>query len=395
MKAYKKTQTYLCMLLVAMLGTFQASAQIKNYTINGSLKGFDTMPQKIYLSNNIDAKGAEPKVDSVTVVNGSYHFKGSTDIQVPLTIGVSKNAIPQEAFVLMLDQGDIELISNGTILNTTVSGSGSSAHKELSEVTDFAKKEYAEINRLSLMPEYKSNDSLKKALQNRATNVLGNALVNVIKYVRKKPQSAISPYLTYSLLASGFLTPAMADTLSALIPDDVKSTSLGKAIKSIEERKNQAVAEAEEKRKELDAKAPLGSLAKVFTMNDVIGNPISLDAFKGKYVLIDFWASWCKPCREENPNLVKAYAKYKDKGFDILGVSLDGVSQKTAWITAIKDDRLSWRQVSDLKGMKNEAAVMYGVESIPQNFLIDPKGKIIAKNLRGSALEEELSKVFK
>jgi thiol-disulfide isomerase/thioredoxin len=130
-------------------------------------------------------------------------------------------------------------------------------------------------------------------------------------------------------------------------------------------------------------------------MNDVNGKPVSLDSYKGKYVLIDFWASWCKPCREENPNLVKAYEKYKSKGFNVLGVSIDGASQKAAWIAAIQKDGLSWTQVSDLKGAANEAAVLYGVESIPQNFLVDPNGKIIARNLRGAGLNEKLAGVFK
>ncbi|MBB6271885.1 peroxiredoxin [Pedobacter cryoconitis] len=136
-------------------------------------------------------------------------------------------------------------------------------------------------------------------------------------------------------------------------------------------------------------------MAPDFTQNDVNENPIKLSSFKGKFVLIDFWASWCKPCRAENPNVIKAYAKYKDKNFEILGVSLDEETGKTAWIEAIKKDGITWPQVSDLKGWKNEAAKLYAIKSIPQNFLIDPSGKIIATNLRGEELEKALDKFLK
>jgi peroxiredoxin len=143
----------------------------------------------------------------------------------------------------------------------------------------------------------------------------------------------------------------------------------------------------------MEKKTSIGQQAPDFTMNDTTGTPVSLSSFRGKYVLVDFWASWCGPCREENPNVVKAYNEYKGKDFTILGVSLD--KTKDAWEKAIKDDHLTWNHVSDLQYWDNAAAKLYGVQAIPANFLIDPSGKIIAKNLRGDKLDKELAQVLK
>lgn len=142
-----------------------------------------------------------------------------------------------------------------------------------------------------------------------------------------------------------------------------------------------------------ESRSASGGLAPDFTLPDPSGKSISLSSFRGKYVLVDFWASWCGPCRQENPNVVDAYQRFKDKNFTILGVSLD--KSRDAWLEAIKNDRLDWTHVSDLKFWESMVVPLYQIEGIPFNVLLDPQGKIIASNLRGKQLSDKLEKILK
>lgn len=140
-------------------------------------------------------------------------------------------------------------------------------------------------------------------------------------------------------------------------------------------------------------KVQVGSIAPDFTLPDVDGNPVSLSSFRGKYLLVDFWAAWCPDCRKENPNIVSAWEKYKDKNFAVLGVSLDRIREQ--WLAAIEKDKLSWTQVSDLKFWDSEAAVLYCIRWIPMSFLINPEGKIVAIGLEGEELHNKLEELLK
>ena len=198
----------------------------------------------------------------------------------------------------------------------------------------------------------------------------------VTDYVRAHPSSYISSFEIYR----NFSYNPDANQLDSLYKEldaSVQSTYFGRKINDIL-RKAKLTA--------------VGQSAPDFTSADANGKSVSLASFKGKYVLIDFWASWCGPCRRENPAVVKAYHQFHDKGFDILGVSLDDT--RADWLEAIKKDDLSWTQASDLKGWKNDAAIEYGIQGIPMNFLLNPEGKIIAKGLRGEDLAKKLQEVL-
>lgn len=216
-------------------------------------------------------------------------------------------------------------------------------------------------------------DSLVRAFEKTKQKVLDE--VNL--FVKSKPSSAVTPFIIYVTSPITNDVSAIENHYAALKPA-AQNTYYGRELaKYIASSKIGAE----------------GTQAVEFTQNDTANNPVSLSSFKGKYVLVDFWASWCGPCRNENPAVVAAYNAFKDKNFTILSVSLD--QNKDRWKQAIKADNLTWTHVSDLKYWQNEVAQLYRINSIPANMLLDPTGKIIARNLRGQALYEMLGKLLK
>lgn len=192
----------------------------------------------------------------------------------------------------------------------------------------------------------------------------------------KHPNAAITPLaiVRYNQLADDM---QRVEQLYEAMGPEVKASSMGRYVYQLIQ----------------EDKKTTGSIMADFTQADTAGRDVSLSSLRGKYVLVDFWASWCGPCRQENPNVLKAFNKYKGKNFTILGVSLDKTKQ--AWIDAINMDNLTWTHVSDLQGWGNAVAQKFQIQSIPQNFLLDPEGKIVGKNLRGASLERRLARLLK
>ena len=364
-------------------------AQEKQFKLSGNVDKIQDPVKKVVLNYSVDGKRI---LDTCEVKKGSYSFKGKlseptrgflrliVDSVEAKAKGIDRRPAMQRDFLtVFLDKGQLEVITVDSFSNSKVTGSPTQDEfvklneklKPLNDEYSRLSKEYAELSRA------KDRDGMNKL--DAKFDALDSQMRQVNKeYYLDHPQS---PYALFALneYAGYDINAADVEPLFQKLPASMQQSYSGKDLAD---------------RIAIAKKTGVGMYAMDFTQKDTADVPVKLSSFRGKYVLLDFWASWCGPCRAENPNVVKAFNKYHDKGFTVLGVSLDRPGQKEKWIKAIHDDGLYWTQVSDLNFWDNEVAKQYGIQAIPQNYLIDPSGKIIAKSVRGEELEKKLAEVL-
>ena len=368
--------------LIITLAFFTAAKAQQKYSIQANIEGLKN-GTKVRLTRTIDGKnGQEP--DSTFIENGTFKFQGEISRPVKVSLYIPQNSVNNQSHLIF--QRTIFLCAGLTTLtgkdfgSATLSGPPQEQEyeKEVAEFQQRLKPWTDSLGRLNVktIKDFRSKDALKMAQANAEKF---HPEFNKVEqnFIRTYPDS----YVSLDMLESEvhlMLYPDDIESLYMLLSDHLKNTPEGQLMGE---------------RARLAVKYSIGKPAMDFSQVDAKGDDVSLALLKGKYVLIDFWASWCGPCRTEYPFLKEAYEQFKDKGFEIIGVSLD--NDKAAWLNAIKDNGFMWPELCDLKGRKNEVALAYGITGIPANFLIDPAGNIIAKNMRGDDLINKLSEVIK
>ena len=360
--------------------------EAKRFTLSGEIKNIND--QKIYLEQLYFSQKGPDVMDTAEIKNGKFELSAIAPEEGLYRLRLDKlehgfifiNDKPQINF--KADASDISL--EGPVFNTPANVLLKKLIVDLNNRNKTIMESAATVDRLKAG---NGNDSLL-AIESIKLNELGKGFK---KFIINFIDTVSDPVV--AMFALGYTRDIDPLELKEAIPNLTKRFPKHQGVTSLVLQYNQFIAQRTQA-KQLNTGAPqVGSMAPDFTINDINDKPFSLNSLKGKYVLVDFWASWCAPCRGENPFVLAAYNKFRNKNFTIVGISLD--EERSEWINAIKEDNLSWLQLSDLKGMSGPTASLYGIDAIPFNVLLDPQGKIIATSLRGEALAEKLSEVLK
>lgn len=357
------------LLLVGSLFSQEAFSQ-SEYVVKGKIEGW---PSK-YI--RFERKGNFPGKDSVENKDGSFEFRGKIEGPTNAFLVSLDGEEPKYKF-LFLEPGNIEI--HGQYANLEEAKvTGSKSTDEYYEIKNIHKTLGDQIDSLYQVLGNEKDETKTKSISNEIKSLTEKNIEISKTFIKEHPSSPATVYELAGLSQDLSYTELkkLYDLLDPKLIASVQAEDINAYMKNL-------------------ANIEIGKIAPDIAQKDTAGNTIKLQDFRGKYVLVDFWASWCIPCRRENPNLLAAYKSYKDKGFEILGVSIDSKAEEWRWKRAIENDGVIWPQISDLQGNKNEAAVTYAVQVIPSNFLIGPDGKIIAKNLVGEKLQEKLKEIFK
>ena len=349
------------------------------FLVQGSLPATTARMAYLYYK-----KGTQPVVDSTAVHNGRFQFKGVVPALPQATLVLPAPGTPPdrspERLPVYLEKGTITVAGTDRVVYAAVEGTPLN-HESTSlaaQVQSFRKQLDALYAAYEALPAAERDTPATEAKLNQEANVIYEKRQQVYAaYLKAHPANLYSLYVLESYIGPMPQASSYAALFEALAPT-VRNSPYGNVMK-------QRIAQLQ--------RVAVGAVAPDFSQAAPDGKQLKLSDPRGKYVWVDFWASWCAPCRQENPNLVKMYTAYQAKGFTVLGVSLDNATQRTAWLKAIENDGLPWPQVSSLT-RPNPVALTYGVNAIPQNFLLDPQGRILATNLRGEELSKKLAELL-
>ncbi len=363
-------------------GITSARAQQATFTINGTIDS-GLKITSLYFAQGSFVSNQAPKAKKIPVQNGKFVITGNVSEPGPAFLSLAENLQPKdpsEFKQFILDKGEISIQIKDKLSTSIVKGSR--ANDEVMSYTAGQSPYMAKLSALNEAADRQSQlgvplDSIIKMYQPSLKEAANELLTYQRNYIAKNPAAFISVLLLPEVAKSTF-NYFEADSSFNKLDATVRMSPTGKAISEFIAR---------------EKKTSIGAMAPEFAAADTAGKTVALSSLKGKYVLLDFWAAWCGPCRQENPNVVQAFHRFKDKGFTVLGVSLD--RERKDWLKGVRDDKLTWNNVSELKYFQSPTALLYGIVSIPRNFLLDPNGKIIGRDLRGPDLNTKLEEVFK